>query len=86
MAFDGGPITSTDPPRASLHSTFCSPFLSWIRRPTSNIWFKTPAMVSLLNSMFSRSSRVVISWRRTPLLDRLRGPFQRDIPASGDLR
>ncbi len=30
--------------------------------------------------------REVIYWRRTPLLDRLRGPFQCDIPVGSDLR
>ena len=33
-----------------------------------------------------RSLRVVISWRRTPLLVRRRSPFQRDVSVSSDLR
>ena len=84
MAFDGGPITSASlPPVARLSSTFCLPLLHRIRRPSSPITFKTPAIVAQWTLMLSPSSRVVICCRRTPLLDWLRGPLQCDLPVKG---
>jgi len=64
---------------ARLHSTLCLPFLRRISCPSSNMWFRPPAMVWNRALMFSHSSREVIGCRRTPLLDRLRGLFHCDI-------
>ncbi len=51
------------PSSARLHSTLCLPFLRRTRRPSSNIWFKTPAMVSYRTSTVSLIAWVVITWR-----------------------
>ena len=57
MAFDGGPITSAFlPPVARLRGALALPFLHRISRPSSNMWFKTPAVVSHRTSMFSQLS------------------------------
>ena len=74
------------PPVARLRRTFCLPLRRRIRRPSSPITFKTPAMVAHLTLMLSPSSREEIYWRKTPLLDRFRGPFQFDISVGSDLR
>ena len=53
-------VRSCFPLPARRHSTFRLPFLRRTRSPSSNMRFKTPAMVSFRASMFSLSSRVEI--------------------------
>ena len=84
MAFDGGPITS-----ASVAPSGTAPQHLLFAPPEPDQTAFLPHHVQDAGDGVALDLGVICQlpegffWRRTPLLDRLRGPFQCDLPLNG---